>query len=274
MAHTRPGDEMICGLQAHIYTAAGGGAARIAGVSTNAVSQNGACIRPADVEAAIHPDDPHFPRSALVWSEQPSHGWVMPLTELEDVANVAHAHDIPLHMDGARLFNAAVALGVPARDIARHADTVLFCISKGLAAPVGSVLAGPHRFIVEARRARKVVGGGMRQAGILAAAGLYALDCMIERLADDHRTAQRLAAGLAQIGWVIDRTRVETNMFYASPPSDRDVGDVVSRLCELGIRVGNPYSGRAIRFVTHYGIAEGDVDRALDATARVTRCAG
>jgi threonine aldolase len=275
MAHTRPGDEMICGLQAHVYTATGGGAARVAGVSTYPVSQQGACLRPADVEAAIHPpDDPHFPRSALVWVEQPSHGWVMQLADLEDLVRVARAHDLPLHMDGARIFNAALALGVPPRDIAQHADTVMFCISKGLSAPVGSLLVGPDAFIMEARRARKVVGGGMRQAGVLAAAGLYALDCMLERLADDHHNARRLAAGLAQLGWTIDRTDVETNIFFASPPLDCAVADVVSRLHVLGVLVSNPYSGRGIRFVTHYRVAESDIECALEAVARVTRHTG
>ena len=272
MAHTRPGDEMICGLQAHVFTATGGGAARLAGVSTYPLSQYGACIRPDDVEAAIHPsDDPHFPRSALLWIEQPSHGWVLQLDYLANLARVALANDLSLHMDGARIFNAALALNVSAREIAQHADTAMFCISKGLAAPVGSLLVGPGNFIAAARRARKVVGGGMRQAGVLAAAGLYALDCMLERLAEDHHNAQRLAAGLAELGWRIDRDDVETNIFFASPPPDFDIADMVSRLGLLGVRVGHPYSGRAIRFVTHYGIGEGDVERALDAVARVTR---
>src|SRR6185312_3793057 len=153
----------------------------------------------------IHPDDPHYPRTALVWVEQPHSGWVMPLDNLAAVAAVAREHGLPVHMDGARIFNAATALGVPASDIARHVDSVMFCISKGLSAPVGSVLVGSADFIKRARRNRKVLGGSMRQAGVIAAAGLYALDNMIDRLAEDHANARRLAAGLRDLGWRTDR---------------------------------------------------------------------
>ena len=271
MAHTRPGDEMICGVRAHVYTAAGAGAARLAGVSTWPLPQHGACIQPEEAEAACHPaDDAHFPRTALVWVEQPSHGWVMPPHNLEALADLARRRGLPMHMDGARLFNAAIALGMPASELARRADTVMFCISKGLAAPVGSVLVGPEPVIAAARRARKVVGGGMRQAGVLAAAGLYALDCMLERLADDHRNAQHLAAGLRRLDWCIDRAVVETNIFYAEPPPDLAIGDLADRLANLGVTVSSPYAGRALRLVTHYGIETADVERALDAFAQLT----
>lgn len=266
LAHTRPGDEMICGGHAHMYTAAGAGAARLAGISTWPLEQHGASIRPDDILAAVHPaDDPHFPRSALVWVEQPSGGWVMPIANLEAVARMTEACGLRMHMDGARIFNAALALDVSVCDIAHYADTVMFCISKGLAAPVGSVLVGPGAFITAARRARKVVGGGMRQAGVLAAAGLYALDHMVDRLADDHRNAQRLAAGLAELGWIIDRQVVETNIFFAEPPPDVYVPDVVTGLAERGVTVAPPYTGRGFRLVTHYGIETEHVERALEA---------
>jgi threonine aldolase len=272
MAHTRAGDEMICGYRAHVYTASGGGAARLAGVSTWPVPQPRACLSPDDVAAGIHPaDDAHFPRSALVWLEQPSHGWVMPLDNVQSVVDVARRHGLVVHMDGARIFNAAVSLGVSPADIARPTDSVMVCISKGLAAPVGSLLVGSDGFIAAARRARKVVGGGMRQAGVLAAAGLYALDCMLERLVDDHRAAQRLAAGLASLGWSLDRDVVETNMFYAEPPPSLVVGNLIGSLAELGVQVSSPYAGRAVRLVTHYGIDDCDVDHALEAFATVSR---
>ena len=270
MTHTRPGDELICGRAMHTFSAEAGGAARIAGVSTWTVPQERASVNPADVAAGIHPDDPHYPRTALVWVEQPHRGWVMPPQNLAAVAAVAHERGLPVHMDGARIFNAAVALGVPAREIARHADSVMFCVSKGLAAPVGSVLVGSEHFIGQARRNRKVVGGAMRQAGVIAAAGLFALDRMLDRLADDHANAQRLAAGLRDLGWWVDRETVETNIFFVEPPVGAQIGAVAAGLAERGVLVSSPYSGRVLRLVTHYGIEAGDIARALEAFAAVS----
>jgi threonine aldolase len=270
LTHTRPGDEVICGRLAHTYTAEAGGSARLAGVSTWTVPQTGASLAPEDVAAGIHPtDDPHYPHTGLVWVEQPSGGWTMPLDNLAAVTDVAHAHGLPVHMDGARVFNAAIALDVPAQEIARHVDSVMFCISKGLGAPVGSVLVGSTPFVAAARRGRKVVGGAMRQVGILAAAGVYALDHMVDRLAEDHRNAQALADGLRARGWWIDRERVETNIFFVEPPRGVDVGQMASTLAQHAVIVSPPHSGRVMRLATHYGIEAADIDRALDAFARV-----
>ena len=270
MTHTRPGDELICGRAMHTFSAEGGGAARLAGVSTWLIPQDRACIDPADIAAAVRADDPHCPRTALVWVEQPQAGWVMPPDNLAAVVARAREHGLPVHMDGARIFNAAVALGVPAHEIARHADTVMFCVSKGLAAPVGSLLVGPEGFIRQARRDRKVVGGGMRQAGVIAAAGLFALDHMVDRLADDHAHARRLAGGLREMGWRTDRDMPETNIFFAEPPAGAAPAELAAGLEERGVRISLPRAGRAVRLVTHYGMEAPDIDRALDAFAAVS----
>jgi threonine aldolase len=274
MTHTRPGDELICGGAMHTVSAEGGGAARIAGVSTKVIPQHRAELDPADVEAAIRPDDPHCPHTALVWVEQPHMGWVMPLDNLEAVAAVSRQHGLPIHMDGARIFNAAISLGVPVREIARHADTVMFCISKGLAAPVGSLLVGSADFVRRARRNRKVLGGGMRQAGVVAAAGLFALDHMIPRLADDHSNARRLADGLRDLGWRVDRDVPETNIFCAQPPEAApSPSELAHRLENCGVLILWPDECPGVRFVTHYGVEAGDIDQALDAFAMVTKSA-
>jgi threonine aldolase len=172
-------------------------------------------------------------------------------------------------MDGARIFNAAVALGVPPSEIARYADSVMFCFSKGLAAPVGSILVSSEEVIARARRHRKMVGGSMRQAGVLAAAALYALDHMVERLADDHANARKLADGLRHLGWSIDRTEVQTNIFFVEPPSTVDAARLAEQLEAHGVRVSSPYNGSSMRLVTHYGIESNDIDLALEAFSRL-----
>jgi len=273
MTHTRPGDELICGAAMHTFSSEGGGAARIAGVSTRLVPQYRAAIDPADIAAAVRPDDSHYPHTALLWVEQAHMGWVMPLDNLEAVTTVARERGLSVHMDGARIFNAAVMLGVPAREIARHADTVMFCISKGLAAPVGSLLVGPDDCVQRARRNRKVIGGGMRQAGVLAGAGLFALDHMVARLVDDHMNARLLAKGLRDRGWQIDREVPETNIFFAEPPAGMPVGELAPRLKERGVLIFSRSGGPSVRLVTHYGIEAADIAQALDAFSAVTRSA-
>ena len=270
MTHMRPGDEMICGRAMHTFAAEGGGAARFAGVSTWLIPQRQARIEPSDIVAAIRADRPTCPHTAVVWVEQPHNGWIMPLDNLADVSAVVRQHGLTVHMDGARIFNASVALGVPAREIARYADTVMFCISKGLSAPVGSLLAGPEDFVRRARRTRRALGGGMRQAGVIAAAGLFALDHMIDRLADDHSNARKLAKGLRHLGWRVDRDVPETNMFFAEPTAGVSEVTLVGRLKERGVLIFVPTGSRTLRLVTHYGIDASDIDRALDAFATVT----
>jgi threonine aldolase len=271
LVHTRPGDEVILGRRTHSYTSEGAGAARVGGVSFWPIAHERGRLDPADVRAGVHPDDPHYPHTALLVVEQPSRGWVMPLDDLRAVTAVAREHGLAVHMDGARIFNAATALGVPAAEIAAHADSVMFCVSKGLAAPVGSLLVGDRSFIAAAYRMRKFLGGAMRQAGIVAAGGLYALDHMVDRLAEDHANARRLAEGLSSaLGWALDREVVETNIFWAEPPAGVELDVLAARLKADGVLVTSPYSGRSLRLVTHYGIEAADVERALRAFAAAT----
>lgn len=272
MAHTRPGQELICGALCHTFLAEAGGAARLAGLSIRTIPQTRAELDPAMVEAAIRGDDIHYPPTGLIWVEQPSRGYVMPLENLASLAAVARRHGLPLHIDGARLFHAAVALGVPAAEIAAHGDSVMFCVSKGLAAPVGSLLAGDADFIARARVARKILGGSMRQAGIVAAGGIYALETMVERLQEDHDNARRLAEGLGALpGITLDRDVVETNIFFI----DLDEGapaprDLAAQLREAGVLVSPPLgASRRIRLVTHYGITAEDIDYVVAVTARI-----
>ena len=272
LAWCRAGDEVICGQVAHTLNAEAANAARVAGVQLRTVPQQGASLDLAAIDRAIRPDDPHYPKTALIWVEQPCNGWVMPLEELRAISELARAHGIPVHMDGARIFNAAVALGVPAAEIARHVDSVMFCVSKGLAAPVGSLLVGPRDFIDRAVRGRKIVGGAMRQAGVIAAGGLYALDHMVERLAEDQDNARRLADGLRALpGVAIDRDDVQTNIFFIhlSPPAP-SAKELSARLRERGVLCGAAKDGSPIiRLVTHYGIERADIDRALAIFAEV-----
>lgn len=270
MTHCRAGDELICGRRTHTYSAEGGGPSRFCGVSVWPVSQERGRLDPAEVAGGIHPDDPHFPRTSLLIVEQPHGGWVMPLDNFKAVIAIAREHDLAVHMDGARVFNAALALGLPASELASHVDSVMFCISKGLGAPVGSMLVGTADFIKRARRNRKAVGGGMRQAGVIASAGLYALNHQLDRLAEDHANAKRLAAGLRQIGWTVDRDEVETNIFMVDSPEGLEGREAAAGLKERGVLVSSPYTGRRMRLVTHYGIEESHIDQALEAFAAVT----
>jgi threonine aldolase len=219
LAHAGRGDEAILGDDSHVFCWEAGGMAALGGVMprplpTDAMGR----MDPGAVEDAVREDDPHVPHSRLVLVENSygaKHGYPLPPEYLASIAAVARRHGLALHMDGARLFNAAVAQNVDAAALTHHVDSVTFCLSKGLCAPVGSVLCGSADFIYRARRARKILGGGMRQAGILAAAGLIALNEMIERLADDHAHARLLAEGLARLPGVrVDVDKVRTNMVF------------------------------------------------------------
>ena len=263
MTHMQPGDELICGETMHIYTSEAGGAARLAGVSSRTLRQTGAALDPAEVAAAIRPVNWHSPRTALICVEQPQHGWIMPMDNLEAVAAVAREHRLPLHLDGARIFNAALELGLPARDIARHADTVMFCVSKGLGAPVGSLLCGRAAVIDEARSQRQRMGGGWRQAGMLAAAGIMAIEEGAARLEEDHARAQRLALALAdRFPGSVDPDIVRTNIVCAR--ADRLPHGFLEMLDARGVRAGTIDSD-TIRLVTHRDVDEADIDRAIAA---------
>lgn len=261
MAHCERGDEYIVGQQAHTYKYEGGGAAVLGSIQPQPLDmeQDGS-LDLARVEAAIKQDDFHFARTRLLALENTMQGKVLPLDYLADARAFTRDKDLALHLDGARLYNAAVRLGVEAREITRHFDSVSVCLSKGLGAPVGSVLCGSEALIGKARRLRKMVGGGMRQAGVLAAAGLYALDHQIERLVEDHANADSLAAGLRELGYAVEP--VQTNMVYVQ------VGERAAALkafcAERGIRLS---AAPRLRMVTHLDVDASAMAQVIDAFA-------
>jgi threonine aldolase len=263
MSHCERGDEYIVGQQAHTYKYEGGGAAVLGSIQPQPLEMEAdGSLDLARVAAAIKPDDSHFARTRLLCLENTQGGKVLPLDYLARAARFAREHGLGMHLDGARVFNAAVKQGVAVREIAQHFDTVSVCLSKGLGAPVGSVLCGSAQHVAKARRWRKVLGGGMRQAGVLAAAGLYALEHNVERLAQDHANAQALAEGLHAIpGVQVDPAAVQTNMvFIALAPERAEAlrGFLRARRILLG-------SGSTIRLVTHLDVSHDDVQRVLAA---------
>lgn len=263
LAHCERGDEYIVGQQAHTYRWEGGGAAVLGSIQPQPLEfESDGSLNLDQVVAAIKPDDYHFARTRLLCLENTQAGKVLPLGYIAEARACAEAHGLALHLDGARVFNAAVALGVPIRTITDHFDSVSFCLSKGLGAPVGSVLCGSMDLIKKARRWRKVLGGGMRQAGVLAAAGIIALTQHIERLAEDHANAKRLALGLTAIEDVaIDPEAVQTNVLFASV-SEETLAPLQQHLNAAGIIIT---PGHPIRLMTHLDVTAQDVDTVIDA---------
>jgi len=261
MSHCERGDEYIVGQQAHTYKYEGGGAAVLGSIQPQPLEfEADGTLDLERVAAAIKPDDSHFARTRLLCLENTQGGKVLPFDYLARAHAFARAQGLGLHLDGARLFNAAVEQKVPVADIARWFDTVSVCLSKGLGAPVGSVLCGSADHIAKARRWRKVLGGGMRQAGVLAAAGIYALERHVERLAQDHANARRLAqdlAGIAPLG--VDVQAVQTNMVFVDIPAQR-ADALRTFLHARNVRIG---SGSRVRMVTHLDVDESDVDRVV-----------
>jgi threonine aldolase len=268
LTHCGRGDEVILGDQSHMFFYEQGGSAALGGIHSRSLrNKSDGTMALADIEAAIRPDDVHFPRTKLVVLENTHNrcnGSPLDVGYIHSVAELARRYGLKLHVDGARLFNAATALGVDAKDLVAEADSVSICLSKGLAAPVGSVVSGKKEFVSQARRNRKVVGGGMRQAGILAAAGIVALTEMADRLADDHITAKRLANGLANVeGLSIDPDRVLTNIVYVDViQKDMTAQILAEKLHSRGIRL-LPTGPRQLRAVTNYHVSSSDIDYAL-----------
>ena len=263
LSHCQRGDEYIVGQHAHAYRNEAGGAAVLGSVQPQPLEfEPDGTLDLAQVEAAIKPDDYHYARTRLLCLENTQNGKVLPLNYLRQARSVADKHNLGLHLDGARVFNAAVKLVVDVQEITQHFDTVSICLSKGLAAPVGSILCGPRVLIDQARRWRKMVGGGMRQAGIIAAAGIIALEEMVERLSDDHDNAWRLAEGLSQVSGIkVDLDTVQTNMVFFC--LDELLADKFSPfMAERNIIVGGGYS--SIRAVTHYGINANDIELVVE----------
>ena len=276
LAHCARGEEIILGSFAHTFYFEQGGSAAVGGIHPRTLpNQPDGTLTLSDIEGAIRPDNVHFPRTRLIVLENTHNlcgGHPLDIDYMQAVGDIARRHSLKIHVDGARFFNAAVALDVPAAKLAADADSVSFCLSKGLAAPVGSVVCGNHNFIAEARRARKILGGGMRQAGVLAAAGIVALNEMIDRLADDHANARKLAQGLAEMpGVSIDPSQIHTNIVYFEiNREDLTVEELVKRLGDNGARMLPVGPGR-IRAVTHYHISSDDIDYVLGVFAKVLK---
>ncbi len=264
MTHTRPGDEILLGDQSHIFQYELGGAARIANVLTRPLPNAAdGSLDARDVAASIRAENLHSPGTTLLCLENTHNrcgGAALPPAMMDSLAAVAREHQVAVHLDGARIFNAAAALGVPAARLARDCDTVSFCLSKGLGCPVGSLLCGTREFIERARRNRKMLGGGMRQVGILAAAGLYAIEENIDRLPEDHANASELARGLRQLG-PFRPNEPETNIVVVDLLEGR-TGDWLSAFEQQGV-LAVAFGPQRLRLVTHLNITRDDIDEAL-----------
>ena len=273
LAQCQRGEEVILGNKSHIYRAEAGGVSVLGGAVMQVLPNDDVGRLDLDeIEPAIHPADSHYPPTRLIALENTANSsGGAPLTQeyMGEVGSLAREHGLKVHVDGARLFNAAVCLEAPAAELVADADTVTFCLSKGLACPVGSVLCGDNETIERARRLRKMLGAGMRQAGIIAAPGIVALESMIERLAEDHANARKLALGLSEMpGIEIDPDSLPTNLVFFEVTSG-DPMEVGRRLEERGVLVS---AERDVwRWVTHYGITSEDIDYTLDAMGEIMR---
>ena len=261
MSHCQRGDEGIVGQEAHTYRFEAGGGAVLGSIQPQPLANRAdGTLDLAEVEAAIKPDDAHFARTRLLALENTIGGRAIPRAYLEQALALARRRGLATHLDGARIFNAAVKLGLPARALVEGFDSVSVCLSKGLGTPAGTVLVGGSEFIARAKRARKMLGGAMRQAGVLAAAGLYALEHNIERLAEDHANAERLAQGLGALGLPVQQ---HTNMVFLTPPAER-AARLVEALRAQGVLV---LPGARMRLVTHLDVDARGIEHALAAFA-------
>jgi len=262
LTHTHRGDEVILENWSHIVMHEVGATAVISNVQLRTIEGKGGAMDPALVEKYIRPDDIHFPRTGLICLENAhSNGNVVPLDNMREIKKIAEAHGIPVHLDGARVFNAAKALSVEPRELAENADSIMFCLSKGLCAPVGSMLVGNKEFIEIARKNRKLMGGGLRQSGIIAAAGIVALEKMIDRLDEDHKNAKYLAQRLSEVDGIdvlFERNDINMVFFTIKNPNITDEA-LVSSLLDKGIKVNGIDSGE-YRFVTNNDVSSEEVD--------------
>lgn len=275
LAHCARGDEVILGNRSHTYLYEAGGVSALGGVHTYIVpNRSDGTISLEELQAAIRPDDAHFPPTRLICLENTHNrcgGSVLDKVYIDSVAELAHSRDIKLHMDGARIFNAAVALDTPVADLLENVDSLTFCLSKGLCAPVGSILVGEENFIKKAHRARKQLGGGMRQAGILAAAGIVAMEQMVDRMAEDHARALELAQFLGRIpGVALDWEIPGSNMifFYLTAESQLTTSELIAKFAEHQIRISTSAEGR-IRLVMHYWVDDVAITRVKSAFQKV-----
>jgi threonine aldolase len=274
VTHTRPGQEVVLDLDSHIFNYEVAGAAVVGNVQMRPTRTERGFLSPEQVREALRPANIHLPQTGLVCIENTHNrhgGTCCTPDEIAAVAAVAHEAGVPVHLDGARLFNAAVALKRPAADFARHVDSVTFCVSKGLGAPVGSVVCGSAEFVERARRWRKMLGGGMRQVGVLAAAGIVALERMVDRLAEDHANARRLAEGLAKTpGLRVDLGSVQTNIVIVRVDRGPAATEELVKGCAARKVKVHAMGPAAIRCVTHKDVDAEDISRALQAFRELT----
>lgn len=265
-SHTQPGDEVILEATAHPYNFEGGAGAVLSGVQFNCLKGRRGILEPAQVLEGLRPLDHHYPVSRLVCLENTHNrggGSIYPLKNLKEIYRLAKANGLMVHLDGARLWNASIASGTKVSTYAQWADSVSVCLSKGLGAPVGSLVAGPKPFIERVHRFRKMFGGGMRQAGILAAAGLYALDHHLGRLQEDHQKARHLAEGLARLkGLVVDPDQVETNIVIFELQGDPTAPQLAEVMKKRGVLI-HAFEKARVRLVTHLDVSMADIKRAL-----------
>lgn len=266
LTHTRPGQEVIMDDEAHVFLYEGGAISAFAGLQCRTLPHKEGRIDLDTLQAAIRPEDVHYPETGLIWLENTHNrggGSVLSLEYLKDVRKIADEFHIPVHMDGARVFNAAVALGIDVKEIAAQTDSLQFCLSKGLGAPVGSMLVGTKSFIDTARKKRKMLGGGMRQAGVIAAPGLYALKNRINRLQEDHDHARELAEAINNFTDLQVRHTVETNILVAdTDQSERNAEEWVRLLEENGVLIIQ-YKAEALRFTTNFDVSREDIQQVI-----------
>ena len=271
LAHCARGDEIIIGDRSHTYLYEAGGVSALGGIHTFVVKNRDDGTVPHDeIEAAIRSDNDHFPITSLICLENTHNrcgGSVLSVDYIQDVGRIAEEHGLRMHIDGARIFNAAIALDVPPAELVASADSVTFCLSKGLCAPAGSVICGEKAFIQKAHRARKILGGGMRQVGVLAAAGVVALESMVDRLREDHIKARRLAETLVELpGLSLDYETPATNMIFLQLDDDAPISgeDLVRRFADKGIKI-SASSGGQVRLVIHYWVDDGALAQITEA---------
>jgi threonine aldolase len=274
-AHTQPGDELLCETMSHIYNSEAGGPAALSGVMCRTIPGDHGILDVSQLEDKIRPVNEHYVRTRLVCLENTHNragGRIYPLEKIEAISGWAHRHGLLMHLDGARLWNAVVATGIPAAKWAKHFDSVSVCFSKGLGAPIGSALAGTREFVARARRARKLFGGGMRQAGIAAAGALYAVENHVERLADDHRNAQVIAQAIIDTpGFRLEAPDVQTNLIWFQV--DPELGtskDLAAALRERGVLVHTP-GPQVMRACTHLDVSAAQAERAAETIRQTVR---
>lgn len=275
MSQTKRGDEIVLEAEAHLYYYEVGAFSALGGLVPRLVAGHMGVMTSQEIEAALRPPNIHFPPTSLVCIENTHNragGTVWSPSQMREVYDFAKTRGLNIHLDGARIFNAVVAQNTDVREFTRYVDSLMFCLSKGLSAPIGSLVVGSRELIDRARRIRKMLGGGMRQAGIIAAAGIIAIEKMVDRLKDDHENAKLLARGLSKIdGITLDFDRVQTNIvFYDVNGLRLDANEWVARIGELGVKAG-AVDGRRVRMVTHRGIEKEDIEYSLEVAEKVAK---